>query len=158
MLTLDQTTLYYYSLSDSASNGTSKAEKFLSGINGWAASIPRNSEPVSKAFSKPGTNKTGTSRGDILPPLTNATTRSSASSVLTKNVTISQRTVPGVNLEPGGVSIFDGALSDKDEANGIERDAAIASPPKGKKRVTSSVSHIFNLVFHLTRKMLHRTL
>lgn len=77
--------------------------------------------------------------------------------MLTKNVTISER-VPGVKLEPGGVSIFDGALSDEDEANGIERDAAVASPPKGEKRVTSSVSHIFKLVFHLTRKTLHRTL
>ncbi|KIM72140.1 hypothetical protein PILCRDRAFT_93585, partial [Piloderma croceum F 1598] len=126
------------SKNDSASNGTSKAEKFLSGINGWAASIPHNTKPVSKAFSKPGTTKTGTSRGNsILPPLTNATTRSSASSVLTKNVTISQL-APVVKLEPGGVSIFDGALSDEDEANGIERDAAVASPPKGKKCVTSS--------------------
>ena len=77
MFTLDQTTLYYYSLSDSTSNGNSKGEKFLSGINSWAAAIPRNGKPSSKATSKNGTSKTSTksSRGDsILPPLTEVTT------------------------------------------------------------------------------------
>ncbi|KIM78242.1 hypothetical protein PILCRDRAFT_11458 [Piloderma croceum F 1598] len=138
IFTLDQTTLYYYSLSDSTSDGTSKTEKFLSGINGWAASIPHNTKPVSKAFSKPSTSETGTSHGNsILPLLTNAITCLSASLVLAKNVMISQ-CAPGVKLEPGGVSIFNGVLSDEDEANYIEQDAAIASPPKGKKCVTSS--------------------
>jgi hypothetical protein len=149
MLTLDQTTLYYHFLSDSASNGNNSGEKFLSGIKSWAASIPRNAQPSSKATSKTGTSKTGTktsSRGDsILPPLTEATTRSSANSVLTKNITISQKAPVKVKLETNDVSIniVDEGLSDEDETNGVERDAAVASPPKGKKRVTSAVSQIF---------------
>jgi hypothetical protein len=148
MFTLDQTTLYYYFLSDSALNGDSKSEKFVSGINGWAASIPRNAKPAS---SKIGASKTGASHSNpILPPLTDASTRSSANLVLTKNVTISQQAPFKVKLEDGGVSvnIIDGGLSNQDETNGIERDAAFASPPKGKTRVTSSVSHFFNLRAH----------
>jgi hypothetical protein len=35
---------------------------------------------------------------------------------------------------------IDGGLSDNDERRGEEREAAINSPPKGKKRVTSEVS------------------
>jgi hypothetical protein len=34
----------------------------------------------------------------------------------------------------------DGGLSDNDERRGEEREAAINSPPKGRKRVTSEVS------------------
>ena len=144
MLTLDQTTLYYHFLSDLASNGNNSGEKFLSGIKSWAASIPRNAQPSSKATSKTGTKTS--SRGDsILPPLTEATTRSSANSVLTKNITISQKAPVKVKLETNDVSIniVDEGLSDEDETNGVERDAAVASPPKGKKRVTSAVSQIF---------------
>ena len=35
---------------------------------------------------------------------------------------------------------FDGGLSDRDEMIGKEWEAAINSPPKGKKRVTNEVS------------------
>ena len=154
MFTLDQTTLYYYSLSDSTSNGNSKGEKFLSGINSWAAAIPRNGKPASKAT---GTGKTSTksSRGDsILPQLTETTTCSSTNSVLTKNVMISQPAPVKVKLEANDarINIIDGALSDEDETNGVERDAAVTSPPKGKKRVTSSVSNIFDLIFLFTKE------
>jgi hypothetical protein len=155
MFTLDQTTLHYYSLSDS--NGNSNGEKFLSGINSWAAAIPRNGKPSSNATSKTGTGKTGTksSRGDsILPPLTEATTHSSTNSVLMKNVTISQPAPVKVKLEANNarISIVDGVLSDEDETNGIEQDAAAASPPKGKKCATSSVSNIFDIIFCLTKE------
>jgi hypothetical protein len=34
---------------------------------------------------------------------------------------------------------IDGGLSDNEERRGEEREAAINSPPKGKKRVTSEV-------------------
>jgi hypothetical protein len=96
-----------------------------------------------KVLSK-ATSKTGT-KTSILPPLTEATTRSSANSVLTKNITISQKAPVKVKLETNNVSmnIVDEGLSDEDETNGVERDAAVASPPKGKKCVTSAVSQIF---------------
>jgi hypothetical protein len=38
------------------------------------------------------------------------------------------------------IVIIDGGLSDEDETIGIEREAAVASPPKGKVRAISSVS------------------
>ena len=128
MLTLDSTTLYYYFLSDSTSNG----KKFFSaGINDWAASIPSNAKPTNK-------RSTGTSS---VPPLTNASTRSTASSVLSKNVKITTK------VEPAdiGIQIIDGTLSDEDETMGFEREAAVMSPPKGKKRATSAVSNMLSL-------------
>jgi hypothetical protein len=146
MLTLDQTTLYYHFLSNSAPNGNN-GEKFLSGINNWAASIPRNAKPASKATT---TTTKATSGGSLLPPLTEATTRS-ASSVLTKNISISHKAPVNVKLEADddAFNSIGGGLSDEDETNGIERDAAVASPLKGKKCVTSAVSNFFHFAFHL---------
>jgi hypothetical protein len=37
----------------------------------------------------------------------------------------------------------DAGLSDNDETKGNEREAAVNSPPKGKKRVTSAVGFLF---------------
>jgi hypothetical protein len=51
-----------------------------------------------------------------------------------------------VNAEPAAKAIAvmdDGGLSDNDEINGEERLAAVHSPPKGKKRVTSEVSPVW---------------
>jgi hypothetical protein len=76
-----------------------------------------------------------------IPPLTNASTRSSASSVLSKNVKITTKVEPA-NI---GIQIIDGALSDEDETMGFEREAAVKSPPKGKKRATSAVSNMSSL-------------
>jgi hypothetical protein len=131
MLTLDSTTLYYYFLSDSASNGK---KYFSAGINDWAASIPSNAKPTNKrSISTMGTSS--------VPPLTNASTRSTASSVLSKNVKITSKVEPA-NI---GIQIIDGALSDEDETMGFEREAAVMSPPKGKKRATSAVSNMLSL-------------
>jgi hypothetical protein len=131
MLTLDSTTLYYYFLSDSTSNGK---KSFSAGINDWAASIPSNTKPTNKRSASTMT-RGGTS---TVPPLTNASTRSSASSVLTKTVKITTKVEPA-NI---GIQIIDGALSDEDETMGFEREAAVMSPPKGKKRATSAVSNM----------------
>jgi hypothetical protein len=134
MLTLDSTTLYYYFLSDSTSNGK---KYFSAGINDWAASIPSNAKPTNKRSTSTMT-RGGTSS---VPPLTNASTRSSASSVLSKNVKITTKVEPA-NI---GIQIIDGALSDEDETMGFEREAAVMSPPKGKKRATSAVSNMSSL-------------
>jgi hypothetical protein len=46
-----------------------------------------------------------------------------------------------VKAEPAAETIFsDGGLSDADEVKGEEREAAIKSPPKGRKRVSNDVS------------------
>jgi len=55
-----------------------------------------------------------------------------------------------------GIEIAEGSLSDFDETKGNERDAAIKSPPKGKQRISSSVSHrlscshIIYILYHVT--------
>jgi hypothetical protein len=54
--------------------------------------------------------------------------------VLTKNIVITKAAPPAEMI-----TIIDGALSDEDETTGFEREAAVTSPPKGKKRVTSAV-------------------
>jgi hypothetical protein len=70
--------------------------------------------------------------------------RSSAPSVLTSNVKIISRPQTPqsatVNPEPASICLRDnGGLSDNDEMIGEEREAAFASPFKGRKRVTSNV-------------------
>ncbi|KAG2335812.1 hypothetical protein BDR05DRAFT_953807 [Suillus weaverae] len=89
--------------SDSASAMDSK--EFSTGINDWAASIPENSKPGSKA---------NTSQPKPV---------------------IHIKEEPKKNYHLG---VIDGGLSDEDETQGLEREAAVTSPPKGKKRVMSS--------------------
>jgi hypothetical protein len=137
LLTLDETTLFYYFLSDETSSSKKKYSDFSTGINDWAATIPKNSKPPSKVASgsKPNASKRS---GSLLPPLTNATTRSSVTSALSKNVKISQDVFVKVEARDASIQIAEGGLDDDDET--LEREAAIKSPPKGKKRVSSSVS------------------
>ncbi|KAG0705983.1 hypothetical protein DFH29DRAFT_1028190 [Suillus ampliporus] len=125
----------------SKSDPTPNGKDFSAGINDWAASIPKNAKPSTKATtSQPSIFKNSTS-SCRLPPLTNASTRSSTNLVLTENVLISH-TVP-ITQEPkeqDTLQLLDGlrGLSDKDETQGLEREVAVASPPKGKKQVSSS--------------------
>jgi hypothetical protein len=123
MLTLDQTTLFYFSLRDASS--ISK-DKHMAAIKDWAKKVPPTAKPT-------GVRSTST------PSLTNGFTGTSRSvssrSALTNQVKISRR-------DDDVISIADseGALSDRDERKGPEREAAVKSPPKGNQRVTSAVS------------------
>jgi hypothetical protein len=137
LLTLDKTTLFYYFLSDETSNSKKKYSNFSAGINAWAAAILKNSKSVSKVASgsKPNASKHSSS---LLPPLTNPTTQSSVISALSKNVKISQDVFVKVEARDASIQIAEGGLDDDDET--LEREAAIKSPPKGKKHVSSSVS------------------
>ncbi|KAG2110497.1 hypothetical protein DEU56DRAFT_920176 [Suillus clintonianus] len=124
----------------SKSDSTPNGKDFSTGINDWAASIPKNAKPTKATTSQPSIFKNSTS-SRRLPPLTNASTRSSTNSVLTENVLISHA-IP-ITQEPkeqDTLQLHDGlgGLSDEDETQGLEREAAVASPPKGKKRVSSS--------------------
>jgi len=48
-----------------------------------------------------------------------------------------------IKAEPqNNIEIAELGLSDEDETKGLERDAAIMSPPKGKKHINSSVGNI----------------
>jgi hypothetical protein len=80
------------------------------------------------------------------------TSHSSAPSSLTKNVNIIKHQLNAVkvtaesalNTVPFNQPKSMGGLSDNDEMKGEEWVAAINSPPKRKKRVTSSVSPFVN--------------
>jgi hypothetical protein len=131
LLTLDQSTLFYWTLSDTSH----KKRKHASAIKDWALAVPAT-KPTLKAPS-------GLAKSDV-PPLTSGTSHSSAPSVLTDNVKIiSHRALDSVKVkaEPSPTLSLhiDGGLSDNDERRGEGWEAAINSPPKGKKRVTSEV-------------------
>lgn len=144
LLSLNETTLYYYFLSDRTSNAK---EKFSTGINHWAATIPENANPqagnkvASTSASK--MSKLSNHSGSHIPSLTNATSRSSNTSVLSKNIKISQNVQVKVKAEPhdASIEIIELGLEDDDET--IEREAALKSPPKGKARVSSAVTSYF---------------
>jgi hypothetical protein len=129
LLTLDPVTLHYWTLSNAADN----RQKRGSAIKAWASAVP-NGKPTSRASK---------SIFSHVPSLTTGASRSSAPSVLTNKVKIFSHQVSDsvkVKDEPAPmISLFDGGLSDNDEMRGEEREAAINSPPKGKKRVTSEV-------------------
>src|ERR1700722_10262491 len=139
LLTLDQSTLFYWTLSD-----LSKKRKHKDVIE-WAAKIPGDVKPASHASSHiAACSHAGRSKSGV-PSLTAGTSRSSAPSVLTDGVKIFSSGMADsakVKAEPAPeITIMsDGGLSDNDETNGEERRAAVNSPPKGKKRVNSNVS------------------
>jgi hypothetical protein len=135
LLTLDQSTLFYWTLSDT----TPKMRKYASAIKEWALAVPTTAKPTSKAPSSVAKSN--------IPSLKSGTSRSSAPSVLTDNVKIISRQPSDsvkvkAELAPTLSLSIDGGLSDNDEMRGEEREAAINSPPKGKKRVTSEVSSL----------------
>lgn len=130
MLTLDQTTLFYITLSDTYTSGKDDSSGL---INNWALKVTHDARSDSRAGSRAGS--TGT------PALTNGSSRSSrlpasVRSALNNNIKISRDNdvieIPDSEVE--------GGLSDRDEMQGAERDFAVKSPPKGKKRATSTVS------------------
>ena len=143
LLSLTETTLYYFFLSDRlrTSNNSNIEEKF-SGIDHWATSIPDNRLPVaasgSKLLNPPQTQ---------VSALTNATTHSSKTSVLSKSVKISQNANANVKTqsEPHDtlIEIVKLRLQDDDEMIGAEQEAALKSPPKGKVCVSSAVTNHF---------------
>jgi hypothetical protein len=148
LLSLNETTLYYYFLSDRTSNGTtSTKEKFSTGINHWAATIPDNANPGDKVASASASrmSKLSNRSKSHIPALTDATSRSSNNSVLTKSIKISQNVDVKVKAESHNTSIeiIELGLEDDDETMGIEREAALKSPPKGKARVSSAVTKQF---------------
>ena len=87
---------------------------FAPSVDSWAKSIPTNTKPPSEVPSRAPSTTTTT-----VTSLTNASSRR-------------------VKPEPDAVDY--GGLSDHDEVRGLERDAAVMSPPKGKKRVHSKES------------------
>jgi hypothetical protein len=148
LLSLNETTLYYFFLSDRTSNN---GEAFFTGINDWAADIPDNAKPANKLASTSASRiSKPLNRSDShVPALTNATSRSSNTSVLSKNIKISQSVEVKVKAQDDPhntfIEVAEHGLEDDDETIGIEREAALKSPPKGKTRVSSAVTSQFFL-------------
>jgi len=126
MLTLDETTLFYYNL---ALTSTSNVNKFLNAIKKWVAGV----KPESSVSSKPSS-------------LHSSTLASSGfCSQATHSFAISSTNVDSQAWKTK--KAYDGStnddmsvrgLSDKDETVGCERDVAIASPFKGKTCIDTS--------------------
>ena len=121
MLTLDHTTLFYFSLRDHLSklkDNNVGLEQYMD----WAMNIPKNAKPLSM---------------DV-PSLTNGSTLQShlppsTWSALTNNVRITQY--------DGDIEIVDHGFPNQDKTRGSEREATIKSPPKGKQCILSLVCH-----------------
>lgn len=149
LLTLDDFTLFYYTLSDVPAKRSSLINEWASGV-----SAPSTQAGKSKQGSKSFSSRPKSTTGIVVPSLIgDSTTRSSATSVLTDNVKIISRTAVApaaqsskVKVETEVISLSDegglGGLSDNDEMDGEERKIAINSPPKGKRRITSEVTSL----------------
>ena len=140
-LTLDQSTLFYWTLSDVPHEMS---------IDDWVSEIPLTQAPT--APTRP--NSTATVVQD--PKSTSASgrtksaiptdSRSSAPSVLTNNIKVishqsSNQVKVKAETQADVLSLSDGGLSDNNELGGKEREAAINSPLKGKRRITSEVTN-----------------
>jgi len=142
MLTLDETTLFYYSLS------LSKDKKVSSLIKDWSKFVDNSTKP------KLPSNTHGSSTSTTLASNTQARARGTKVSPLTDQVVITSREEgPKSTLRSkADLSLDDvsGGLSNEDEVQGAEREEAVNSPPKGKVRATNAVSHYnFNWLIHI---------
>ena len=154
-LTLDQSTLFYWTLSD-------VPPKRSSAINEWASAIPSQSKSTSQG------PKSVSSRTKSIPSLTGgaSASRSTAPSILTDNIKVfSQQSSDWVQVKVKVESQADliplsdeGGLSDNDELVGQERETAINSPPKGKKRITSEVTSPLSIDHKISKIILIQTL
>lgn len=151
MLTLDPTTLFYWSLSDPPS------KKMKYSVESWAKNIA-NANPASRATSRANSvrtgkaSTTGTSKrhGSTAPALSASGSSQPASSVLTNAITVTDAQVPRtvkINQDTDTIYAHNGAISDCEETAGVERDAAFASPNKGKRRLNSEVSTLSVMLY-----------
>lgn len=137
MLTLDPTTLFYWSLSDPG------PKKMKYSVESWAKTVP-SGKPASRATDSIKTGKSSTSKRSV-PALTTSrskNTTASTASVLTADIAITTNKIPPavkIQQDKDAIISFDGGLSDCEEVDGVERTAALASPIKGKRRLDSEV-------------------
>jgi hypothetical protein len=141
LLTLDHFTLFNWTLSDVPPKRGAVIKEWVSAI-----SAPSTQAGKSKQGPKSSSSHSKYNAGSVVPSLIGgSTSRSSATSVLTDSIKIISHTAPPdqskVKVEIDVISLSDeGGLSDNDEMVGKEREVAINSPPKGKKRITSEVT------------------
>lgn len=162
MLTLNPTTLFYWNLSNPPAKKVKYSES--QGIEVWSKTIPRSSkpppsQPTSRAQSQTGTQNSfktlySSKSQAVTPSLTSGSTRSSVPTALTNKIVLSTEKTAALQIKPDPDASFmvnDNGLSDNDEMRGVEREAAVATPHKGKARLDSKVSFILSnmLIFML---------
>ena len=140
MLTLGQTTLFYWMLRDSALN--TKRPRY--NVKGWADTVPgKVSWPSNQAA---GSHITTTSSNPP-PSLAGGSSCLTAPFVLTNDINITSRPCSSLALANVKVKLANaidvlsnGGLSDNDEIKGAEWEVVVNYPPKGKKHIMSNVS------------------
>ena len=142
MLTLDSTTLYFYSHIVSNNNQERPPKKRKpNSISTWIDNVEPDAPPPSRASST-------TRTSSRLPPSLTAGSTCSSNSVLTNAIKVTQNTqVAATNIKREYTCIEvedDGTLSDYNETTGQEREKALTSPFKNGVHATSSVSHSYS--------------
>lgn len=132
MLTLDETTLFYFTL---ACNTTTSSRALSTSIQRWEAETLKPLDGPKCLSSRASTTVAAST---VSSRISSAQPRYSAPSTLTNNITITSTAQPKVKAEP--VSDLEGhVISDNDETQGPEHDEAATSPVKGTTRKDSSV-------------------
>ncbi|KAH9000050.1 hypothetical protein EDB92DRAFT_1812495 [Lactarius akahatsu] len=120
----------------------SEEQKVQSSVVNCEDQVPCNAKPTSQGPSHVPAITPSRSKSSIVLPLTSNSTRLSVPSVLTSNINIVSHGSLGltkVKAKPLDVTLLsEGGLSDADETNGREWEAAVKSPPKGKRRATNN--------------------
>ena len=158
MLTLDSTTLFFYSRivsnNDKSGPPSKKRKAERDPITAWIDHVQPNAPSPSRAASSSSKNTSWTVTSSRPPPSLMARSTHSSNSTLTNTIRITQNPqlpTTAVKKEPKKARIDvedNGVFSDCDEMEGQERERALASGVKHGVRVTSSVSHL--LIFSLT--------
>lgn len=135
MFTLDRMTLFFFSLSESYRNTDSSEEDRSITITNWSSQV-NNLNTRHDRKGKSGSNAP-------TPTLTSGTSRlSKPSTVLAISRTAQNNNVKIKEVDRGIVSDGEGAISERDERFGGERERAAGSPHKvSGQRATSSVCY-----------------
>ena len=118
-------------------------------VESWAKAIPSNAASCTTSQANSvRSGKTSTHTGTA-PALTSSRSQAASSaSILTSGISITNAQVPEavkIKQDKNAIYSYDGALSDNEEITGVERDAAHASPIKGKKCLNSEVSAHYDM-------------
>lgn len=131
MFTLDETTLFYFTLACSTSGPKIKT----GAIDRWAQATATQSKPVRL---RPSSRASTTIAASTASKTTSASVRRYvAPSTLTGGIVISSFSGPVKTEDTSDVEV--GGLLDEDETQGPEHDAAASSPVKGNNRKDSDV-------------------
>ena len=127
MLTLDETALFFYSyiLSTLNDDKPGPSKKHKSNVSSWLDDVPATAPPPSQTPSLLSKNTAKTSHSaTAIPSLTAGSTHSTAPSVLTVNIKISEKLLAppkSKSVEPPRIEVTEnGAISDHDEVMGDE--------------------------------------